>query len=108
MRTVDDDRFKAGRRGVLVRETDERRQTVFRQGNAMDENAERTVRGVAVVSLLVAEKVRQQRCGFGARLFGQRSQRRAEEAGDVETRARRECNRRHQLRKKRNDGQMSP
>lgn len=80
---------------------------VFRQRHAMDENAERTVRGVGVVFRLWAEKVRQQCFGFGTRLFGQRSRRRAEETGDIDARARRERGRRHHLREKRNDRQMA-
>lgn len=43
MWAIDDGRFKAGRRDFLVLENDERRQMVLRQGNAVNENTERTV-----------------------------------------------------------------
>ncbi len=50
-------------------EKNERGQIVFRQGNGMSENAKRTVGDAAVLFRLLAEQVRQQSFGFGARLF---------------------------------------
>lgn len=99
--------FKAGRRDFLALENDERRQMLARQGNAVNENAERTMRSIPVAFLPVAEKARQQGCGFGTCFFGKRFQRYAEKAGDVETRTRREGGRRHQLYEKRKDRQMA-
>ena len=108
MRAMDDGRFKCASLGFLVADEDKGRSMLFRQRNAMDENAERTMRCVAVVFRLLSEKTRQQRFGFRTRRLGQRSQRRAQKTGDVEARTRRERGRRNQLREKRKDREMPP
>ena len=108
-RAIDKDGFKAWWRYVLTLENEAvRRQPLFRQWSAMDENAEGTVRITAIIVSLFAKEVPQHGFGGGPRLRGQSAGGRAEKAADVEVRAGGKRHRRRQLRKKRTDDETAP